>query len=150
MWLKNFNEIAQCFFEDGKFHDVQIVNNRLYIDGKLTYVDVNQAFQDVQTFDRVLSREETELLYNQSRTLSEIEYPLRLCVELLSFSMWNCKKTEEMKYSEIRKLLLQFFNEDQIAKAQDILIGKWRSNDPSEPDKNKSRGKYDHQLARNA
>ena len=143
MWLKNFNEIAQRFFEDGKFHDVQIVNNKLYIDGKLTYVDVNQAFQDVQTFDRVLSREETELLYNQSRTLSEIEYPLRLCVELLSFSMWNCKKTEEMKYSEIRKLLLQFFNEDQIAKAQDILIGKWQSNNPSESDKNKSIGEYE-------
>jgi len=148
MELKNINEVVQHFFNDGKFHNVFIVDNKLYIDGELRYVDVYQAFQDTQAFDYVLNREEIHLLYNQLKKISEIEYPLRLCVELLSYSIWNCKKTEEMKYSEIRKLLLQFFDEDQIAKAQDILIGKWQSNNPSEPDKNKDRGEYDYQLAR--
>lgn len=63
-------------------------------------------------------------------TLSEIEYPLRLCVELLHFSVWSCNKTENMKYSEIKELLLRFFSEDQIIKAQEILSGKSESNKP--------------------
>lgn len=37
-----------------------------------------------------------------------------------------------MKYSEIRNLLLQFFDEDQIIEAQDILAGKWQLNNPNE------------------
>lgn len=60
--------------------------------------------------------------------LSEIEYPLRLCVELLHFSVWSCKKTENMKYSQIKELILQFFDEDQIVEAQNILSGKIKSN----------------------
>lgn len=56
-------------------------------------------------------------------SISEIEYPLRLCVELLLFSTRSCKKTENMKYSELEELLLRFFDEDQIIKAQDILSG---------------------------
>jgi len=56
--------------------------------------------------------------------LSEIEYPFRLCVELLHYSTWSCKKTENLQYSEIKKLLLRFFDEEEIIKAQDILSGK--------------------------
>lgn len=43
MQLKNFNEIVQRLF-DGKFHNVWMIDNRLYVGGKLRYVDVNQAF----------------------------------------------------------------------------------------------------------
>jgi len=55
---------------------------------------------------------------------TQIEYPLRLCVEMLHFSTWSCKKTEDMKYSEIKELLLRFFDENQIAKAQKISVGE--------------------------
>ena len=56
--------------------------------------------------------------------LPEIEYPLRICVELLNYSIWSCKKTEDLKFSEIKELLLNFFTEEEIIKAQDILKGK--------------------------
>ena len=56
--------------------------------------------------------------------LSEIEYPLRLCVEMLHFACWSCKKTEELKGSEIKELLANFFTSDQIEKATNIMIGK--------------------------
>jgi len=55
---------------------------------------------------------------------SKIEYPFRICVELLHYSIWSCKKTEDLKYSEVKKLLLNFFDEEEIAKAQDVLMGK--------------------------
>jgi len=55
--------------------------------------------------------------------LPEVKYPLRLCVELLHYSIWSCKKTEDFKYSEIKKLLLSFFTEEEVTKAQDILKG---------------------------
>jgi len=64
--------------------------------------------------------------------LSEIEYPLKLCVELLYFSIWSCKKTENMKYSEIKELMSQFFDVDQIVIAQKILSGQFESNNPIE------------------
>ena len=54
---------------------------------------------------------------------TQIEYPLRLCVEMLCFSIWSCKKTEDMKYSEVKELLLRFFDEDQITEAQQISMG---------------------------
>ena len=41
--------------------------------------------------------------------ISKIEYPLRVCVELLNYLIWSCKKTEDLKYSEIKALLLNFF-----------------------------------------
>jgi len=53
--------------------------------------------------------------------ISKIEYPLRVCVELLNYLIWSCKKTEDLKYSEIKALLLNFFSEEDIAKAQNIL-----------------------------
>jgi len=56
--------------------------------------------------------------------IEAMEYPLRLCVEMLHYSIWSCKKTEDMKYSEIRELLLKFFDEDQIAEAQKISVGE--------------------------
>jgi len=67
-------------------------------------------------------------LEKQQTAVSEIEYPLRLCVEMLHFSVWSCKKTENMKYSEIKELLLRFFDEDQIIKAQEFSIGKSEPN----------------------
>jgi len=56
--------------------------------------------------------------------LSEIEYPLRLCVEMLHFTAFLCEKTKDLRYSEIKKILLNFFDEDMILKAQDITTGK--------------------------
>jgi hypothetical protein len=56
--------------------------------------------------------------------ISEVEYPLRLCIELINFTIFSCKKTENMTYSEIKTLLLNFFSEDDLINAQNILQGK--------------------------
>jgi len=66
--------------------------------------------------------------------ISEIKYPLRVCVELLNYSIWSCKKTENMRYSEIKELLLQFFTEEQIGEAQNILSGQSESNQATQAD----------------
>ena len=55
--------------------------------------------------------------------ISEVEYPLRLCVEMLHYCSWSNKKTENMKASEIKEKLGIFFTEDQITEALKILCG---------------------------
>jgi hypothetical protein len=54
---------------------------------------------------------------------SEIKYPLRLCVEMMHFSVWSCEKTQNMKASEIKSALSVFFTKEQIDEAQKILTG---------------------------
>jgi len=56
--------------------------------------------------------------------ISDVPYPLRLCVEMLHYCAMSNEKTEEMKSSEIKDNLLVFFTKDQIQAAQDILCGK--------------------------
>ena len=57
--------------------------------------------------------------------LKDIEYPLRLCVELMHFSALGAEgKTEQKTGPEIKEAMAFFFTEEQIEAAQDILIGK--------------------------
>ncbi len=55
--------------------------------------------------------------------LSEIEYPLRICVDLMHYAGISCKKTEDLKQSEIIKGLKVFFTDEEINKAINILLG---------------------------
>jgi len=55
---------------------------------------------------------------------SEIEYPLRLCVEMLHFCFWSNAKTENKKASEIKTMLLNFFTQEQMDEARKILSGE--------------------------
>ena len=58
-------------------------------------------------------------------TISEIEYPLSLCVQLMYYASLGANgKTDNMRASEIKEGISLFFTEDQIQKAQDILTGK--------------------------
>lgn len=54
--------------------------------------------------------------------LSEIEYPLRLCVEMLRYSAF-ADVTGDMKPSEIKAALAVFFPAEMIDKAAQILCG---------------------------
>lgn len=61
--------------------------------------------------------------YNQRiNSFSEIEYPLRLCVEIMNFAVMSCEKTQDKKASEIKTMLLGFFHQEQIDESLKILI----------------------------
>ena len=66
--------------------------------------------------------------------LSDIEYPLRLCVEMLHYCSFS-KKTETMTPSEIRAQLEVFFTLDQIDQSVGILSSDYAPTPPTE-DKN--------------
>ena len=58
--------------------------------------------------------------------LSDVEYPLRLCVELLHYAgMGAGGKTDDMTASEIKKAVGVFFPIEDIEKAQRILTGDY-------------------------
>ncbi len=57
-------------------------------------------------------------------TLSELPIPLRMCVEMLNFTTWHCAKTQEKRFSEIKVLLAEFFDDTDIDNAVLILTGK--------------------------
>jgi len=61
MWIK-FDEISRYIPIDGKFHDLQVVNNSIYVDGRLKN-NTADYFDNVQTFNRALSEEEIEKLH---------------------------------------------------------------------------------------
>lgn len=56
--------------------------------------------------------------------LSDLPYPLRLCTELLHYSAWGCAQTADLKASEIRIAVGQFFDQATIAEAEAILCGR--------------------------
>lgn len=57
-------------------------------------------------------------------TLQEIEYPLRLCVEMMCFAVYEENgKTEDMTASEIKDALRIFFTDEQINESIRILSG---------------------------
>ena len=60
----------------------------------------------------------------------KIEYPLRLCVEMLHYCFWSNEKTQAKKVSEIKTMLLGVFTEEEISKAQKIL-SEWELKDYS-------------------
>jgi len=55
--------------------------------------------------------------------LNEIEYPLRLCVELMHYGFWSCEKTKEKTVSELKEAMRFFFTDEQINEAGRILSG---------------------------
>ncbi len=55
---------------------------------------------------------------------NKIDYPLRLCVEMMHYCGWSNKKTENMTSSEIKEKLSIFFTEEEIIQAQKILCGE--------------------------
>jgi hypothetical protein len=55
---------------------------------------------------------------------SDVEYPLRLCVELMHYCAISNNKTNEIKSSELREKLKFFFTEDEIKQAGNLLCGK--------------------------
>lgn len=57
-------------------------------------------------------------------TLKDIEYPLRLCVEMMHFAGLGASgKTEDMTASEIKDALRVFFTDEQIDESARILSG---------------------------
>ena len=53
--------------------------------------------------------------------LSEIEYPLRLCVEMLHYSTFSCGKMQHLQASEIKSKLAEFFGEEMVEQAVSIV-----------------------------
>jgi len=59
--------------------------------------------------------------------LQDIEYPLRLCVEMMHFAALGANgKTEDMRASEIKDALRVFFTDEQINESVQILSGTQR------------------------
>ncbi len=57
--------------------------------------------------------------------LQDIEYPLRLCVEMMHFAGRGADgKTENMKASQIKDSLRVFFTDEQIEEARKIICGE--------------------------
>lgn len=57
-------------------------------------------------------------------TLSDIEYPLRLCVEMMHYCAWSNEKTKGITPSELYENLGLFFSEEQIEESRKILCGE--------------------------
>ena len=55
---------------------------------------------------------------------SDIEYPLRLCVEMMHYCAWSNEKTKEITPSELYEKLSEFFTEEQIQESRKILCGE--------------------------
>lgn len=55
--------------------------------------------------------------------LNSVEYPQRLCVEMLSFCVLSNEKTQHMTASEIKKHLSIFFSEEMINNSVKMLTG---------------------------
>lgn len=53
--------------------------------------------------------------------LADLPYPLRLCVEMMHYSVWLCPKTQDKKASEVQAMLLQFFDAADIDRAVAML-----------------------------
>lgn len=56
--------------------------------------------------------------------LSELPYPLRLCVEMMHYAAWMSDQTKEMRPSEVRKALSAFFDDATMDEAVSILTGR--------------------------
>lgn len=61
MWIKKADEITQHIPEDGKWHDVQITNDSVYVDGELKNSPLG-AISEVRMFARVLTKEGIKVL----------------------------------------------------------------------------------------
>ena len=42
MWIKKLDELRDHLKDDGKYHDIQIINNVLYLDGTCVYIQTPQ------------------------------------------------------------------------------------------------------------
>ena len=60
MWIKTYNDITKYIPEDNKFHDVQIINDAIYVDGKLK--SAPSFFSEIKILSKVLSDKEIETL----------------------------------------------------------------------------------------
>lgn len=56
--------------------------------------------------------------------LSELPYPLRLCVEMMHYAAWMSDQTKEMRPSEVRQALSAFFDDTTMDAAVNILTGR--------------------------
>jgi len=54
----------------------------------------------------------------------EIKYPLKLCIDLLHFSVWGSEKTKDKTAYEIKEMLLNFFTQEEIDEALRVLKGE--------------------------
>lgn len=48
MWIKSCKDLASYIPEDGKYHDIQIINQNIYIDGKQECVPISEIEIDNQ------------------------------------------------------------------------------------------------------
>ena len=72
MWIKNINGIGKYIPKDGNFHNIQIMNDFLYIDGQLAYQppyhNFNGDFGDVRMNERALTKDEIRTVYEKRRS----------------------------------------------------------------------------------
>ena len=61
MWIKKCSDITQHIQEDGKWHNIQITNDMIWVDGELRNSSAD-GFTDFKIFDRVLSKKEIKNL----------------------------------------------------------------------------------------
>lgn len=66
MWVKNLDEIAKLIPRDDKYHNIQIMNNTVYIDGQ--EVMTTNAISKVRIFDRALTKDEIIQLFNMEES----------------------------------------------------------------------------------
>jgi len=56
--------------------------------------------------------------------ISDIEYPLRLCVETIHYCIISNPVTEDKRFSEIQESLYEIFGKEMVDKANAILQGQ--------------------------
>lgn len=65
MWITKFDEISQHIPKDNKWHDIQIINNFIWVDGVLKNTPA-EHFDNFYMFDQALTQKEiTDLAANK-------------------------------------------------------------------------------------
>lgn len=55
--------------------------------------------------------------------LRDVEYPLRLCVEMLNYCAMSNQLTKDKRPSEVKEMLKAFFTDEQIEESFKLLCG---------------------------
>ena len=56
-------------------------------------------------------------------SIKDIEYPLRLCVEMLHYCALSNELTSDKRPSELKDMLKAFFTDEQIDESVKLLCG---------------------------
>ena len=61
-----------------------------------------------------LRNEIISYLTDEKENEQEIKYSVRLCIDLMHFSIWGSEKTKDKTAYDIKQMLLNFFTQEEI------------------------------------